>query len=329
MIWVILIVLFVAVIVFMIWMVKRTLAKLDADSTMAMDPSNIKTSQQFLPFSKIEDNLLDLGGHRYKKIIECTSVNYHLKTEMEKEMIEASFARFLNSFQFPITFYIQTREMDMQSYLDSLKNSIEETCEEFPGLSNYGTDFFKEMQRLPELTGNSKQKKKFIIVGYDEAFGMEELNDDENRAYSITELNLRVQVLIDNLSGMGIKATELNTAGILELMYSTYHKDDYTNFENLLTGEYTTLLTGFDIFKDEFGRNIPYINNNPVSQQTDAKRAENALWNAKNIIKTEILDRDGLDEGSQEVFQAVLDRLDELTQQMKEVLTVDEEGGND
>ena len=85
------------------------------------------------------------------------------------------------------------------------------------------------------------------------------INDDEKRAYSITELNLRVQVLIDNLSGMGIKATELNTAGILELMYSTYHKDDYTNFENLLTGEYTTLLTGFDIFKDEFGRNIPYI----------------------------------------------------------------------
>jgi hypothetical protein len=246
---------------------------------------------------------------------------------MEKEMIEASFARFLNSFQFPITIYIQTREMDMQTYLERLQSNINETCETFPGLANYGKDFYKEMQRLPELTGNSKQKKKFIIVGYEEAFGMDELNDDEKRSYSITELNLRVQVLIDNLSGMGIKATELDTAGLLELMYSTYHKDDYSNFENLLTGEYTTLMAGFAVARDEQGNLLPYININPVALQDDVKRAENALWNAKNIIKTEILDRDGLDEGSQELYQAVIDRLEELTSQMKEVLSQDE-GGN-
>ena len=116
-------------------MIKKTLAKVDAESGVSMDPSSIKTSQEFLPFDKIEDDLIDLGGFRYKKIIECTSINYTLKTEMEKEMVEASFARFLNCFQFPISFYIQTREMDMQEYLLRLKDNIEEVCDTFPILA--------------------------------------------------------------------------------------------------------------------------------------------------------------------------------------------------
>ena len=307
-------------------MIKKTLAKVDAESGVSMDPSSIKTSQEFLPFDKIEDDLIDLGGFRYKKIIECTSINYTLKTEMEKEMVEASFARFLNCFQFPISFYIQTREMDMQEYLLRLKDNIEEVCDTFPILANYGANFYNEMCRLPDLTGNSKQKKKFIIVGYDEAALMENLTPEEKRAYSIQELNLRVQILVDNLSGIGIKAQVLNTAGLLELMYSTYHKDDYSNFENLLTGEYTTLLTGFDIMTDEnTGRIIPYINNNALREEDDLTRTTNALWNAKNLIKTEILDRDGIDEGSQELYQAVCDRLDELAEEMRNFL----EGGNE
>ena len=326
---------FIGVIVFMVVMVKKTLAKVDAESAVAMDPTNIKTAQEFLPFDKIEDDLIDLGGFRYKKIIECTSINYHLKTEMEQEMIEASFARFLNSFQFPITFYIQTREIDMSGYLESLKNSIEEVCEEFPDLIDYGTNFYREMRSLPDMTGNSKQKKKYIIVGYDEAVFLENFTPEEKRAQSIQELNLRVQVLVDNLSGIGIKCNVLNTAGLLELMYSTYHKDDYSNFENLLTGEYTSLLTGFHIFRDDdTGRIIPYVNNNPVEKQDDLARTENALWNAKNIIKTEILNRDGLDEASQELYQAVIDRLDDLVEEMKDFLngeenTLDDEGGDE
>lgn len=305
-------------------MVKKTLAKVDAESGVAMDPSNIRTSQEFLPFDKIEDDLIDLGGFRYKKIIECTSINYNLKTEMEKEMVEASFARFLNCFQFPISFYIQTREMDMQEYLYRLRNNIEEVCDEFPILANYGQEFYREMCRLPELTGNSKQKKKFIIVGFDEAAGMAELSPEEKRSYSIQELNLRVQVLVDNLAGIGIKAEVLNTAGLLELMYSTYHKDDYSNFENLLSGEYTTLMAGYAIERDyNTGRIIPYINNNALATQSDLSRTENALWNAKNLIKTEILDRDGIDEGSQELYQAVCDRLDELAEEMRNFLADD------
>ncbi len=321
----ILILFFAAIIGGAIFMVKKTLANLDeAAEGVAKNPDTIQCAQDYLPFDEIRDNLIDLGGYKYRKIIECTSINYHLKTDGEKEMIEASFARFLNSFSFPITIYIQTREIDMESYLNNLKESINQTVTNFPQLKNYGEIFYNEMRHLPELTGNSKQKHKYIIVGYDEAVDMDELNDDEKRDYAISEINIRIQSLIEGLSGLGIKAWELDTAGILELIYSTYHRDDYSNFEHLLTGEYTSLIVGMQTVQEN-GEMVTYVNKNKLADSDDISKTENALFVAKNIITNEILSRDDIKETEdEELYKAVIDRLDEIVIKLKEAVA--EEG---
>lgn len=317
---VIIIIVFAAVVAGGFFAVKKTLANLDAEAEgVAKNPDTIQCAQDFLPFDSIEDNLIDLGGFKYRKLIECTSVNYHLKTEGEKEMIEASFARFLNSFSFPITIYIQTREIDMETYLFNLRNSIDETCKEFPQLTQYGNVFYDEMRHLPELTGNSKQKHKYIIVGYDEASDLTELNADEKRDYAVQEINLRIQTLIEGLSGLGIKSWELKTPDILELIYSTYHRDDYSSFENLLTGEYTSLITGMQTVKEN-GNLETYINKNKLSETDDVAKTENALFVAKNIITNEILSRDDVSEEDEELYRAVIDRLDEIVDRLKEAV---------
>lgn len=317
---VIIIIVFAAVVAGGIFAVKKTLANLDTEAEgVAKNPDTIQCAQDFLPFDSIEDNLIDLGGFKYRKLIECTSVNYHLKTEGEKEMIEASFARFLNSFSFPITIYIQTREIDMETYLFNLRNSIDETCKEFPQLTQYGNVFYDEMRHLPELTGNSKQKHKYIIVGYDEASDLAELNADEKRDYAVQEINLRIQTLIEGLSGLGIKSWELKTPDILELIYSTYHRDDYSSFENLLTGEYTSLITGMQTVKEN-GNLETYINKNKLSETDDVAKTENALFVAKNIITNEILSRDDVSEEDEELYRAVIDRLDEIVDRLKEAV---------
>ena len=324
---VIIIILFAAVIGGGVFAVKKTLSNLDAEAEgVAKNPDTIQCAQDFLPFDTIEDNLIDLGGFKYRKIIECTSVNYHLKTDGEKEMIEASFSRFLNSFSFPITIYIQTREIDMETYLSNLHASIEETCQEFPQLAQYGNVFYDEMKHLPELTGNSKQKHKYIIVGYDDASDLVEFNADEKRDYAIQEINLRIQSLIEGLSGLGIKAWELKTPDLLELIYSTYHRDYYSNFENLLTGEYTSLITGMQTIKEN-GQLETYVNKNKLSSIDDVKKTENALFVAKNIISNEILSRDDISEDDEEMYQAVIDRLDEIVEKIKEAVYEDNNGG--
>ena len=46
------------------------------------------TTQSFLPFKEIKDNVIDLGNHQYRTIIECSSTNYNLKTGREQEVID-------------------------------------------------------------------------------------------------------------------------------------------------------------------------------------------------------------------------------------------------
>lgn len=149
----------------------------------------------------------------------------------------------------------------------------------------------------------------------------------KKRDYAVQEINLRIQTLIEGLSGLGIKAWELKTPDILELIYSTYHRDDYSNFENLLTGEYTSLITGMQTIKEN-GNLETYINKNKLTETDDVQKTENALFVAKNIITNEILSRDDVSEEDEEIYRAVIDRLDEIVDRLKEVVyNEDSDGG--
>ena len=324
----VIIIIFVLFIIGAVIAVRKTLKKLDDQALgITVDSSQVRTAQEFLPFDNISENLLDLGGFKYRKIIECSSINYHLKTDGEKEMIEASFARFLNSLQFPITIYVQTREIDLSNYLESLRTSIDETVESFPFLKGYSEIFYSEMSRLPELTGNSKQKKKYIIVGYDEIGKVENLNDEEKRNDAMNELNLRVQLIIDGLSGINIKSNELSTAGILELLYTTYNREDYSNFDALLDGDYTTLMVGMDILRNpETGELQAYVNRNKLSEMDNLKKTENVLFNAENIINNEILSQSNLSPENLQLYKEVVDRLGEIKEELNKISI--NKGGN-
>lgn len=286
------------------------------DQLNVSNKDQIKVSQDYLPFTDISDDMIDLGSFKYRKIIECTSINYDLKTLNEKKMIEASFARFLNSFQFPITIYIQTRKIDLSNYLETLKENIDETIECFPKLTEYSEQFFLDMKDIPETTGNSKQKKKYIIVGYDEAAYLENLNDYEKKQEALKEINLRVSSLIDNLSGIGIKTKVLNDKDLLELLYYSYNKDDYANFENLLLSNYDSLLVGLHI---DDNSNV-YVNKNPLADMNDLERTQNALSITKNIIEEEILSKANLNETHKEIYNEVINQIKAISDELNEVM---------
>ena len=66
-----------------------------------------------------------MGGHDYRLVIECSSTNYNLKTDTEREMIELSFQKLLNSLTFPITIFIQTKVLDNTKILSQMEEETE------------------------------------------------------------------------------------------------------------------------------------------------------------------------------------------------------------
>lgn len=226
----------------MVVAVKHQLKKTDPTNTDNSLKGDISTAQEFLPFSDIKDSMIDLGGHQYRAIIECSSINYNLKTDKEKEIIELSFQRFLNSLNSPITFFIQTRTIDNSKMIADLKEELEATLVDFPNLEEYANVYLAEISDLQNRIGNNKQKKKYIIVPYSEAIELTNSSDSEKYEYSINELRNRCSMIIDGLGSMGIKGKAINTREIAELLMSTYHKDNYSQVDQVLSGEYLSMI---------------------------------------------------------------------------------------
>ena len=211
---------------------------MEESTGVAVKQSAMKTAHDFLPFASIENDIIDLGGYQYRMVIEVSSTNYILKNEQEQEILEISFRNFLNSISYPFSMFVQTREIDLNAVINSLKKDINETCKTFPGLREYGENYYRYIVNLKERTGCTKQKRKFIIIPYDEAMKMMELDDKAKKSYSYEQIYERASQVVDGLASVGLTANILETNQIVELFYSLTHRNDDTIVDYIADGSY-------------------------------------------------------------------------------------------
>lgn len=214
------------------------------------DPSNIDTSlkttsdttQEMLPFEDIKDSMIHLGNFQYRAVIQVGSLNYNLKTEKEQDVIELSYQRFLNALSHPIQMVVYTKIMDNTKMLESLREDILESIESFPILEEYGEYYFGEMTNIYDNIGNNKEKKKYIIVPFDDAVLLTNSTDQEKYEYAMNELQNRCLIIIDGLQSLGLQADFLKSDELIDLLYTVYHKDSANQSENIASGDFLSLL---------------------------------------------------------------------------------------
>lgn len=228
------------------------LKKFDPKNNDTSENPGIKESQQFLPFEDITNNMIVLPNHRYRAILACSSTNYQLKTAGEREQIEMSFQRFLNTITFPVTFFLQTKVIDNTERLKELDKDVKQITLEFPNMTSYAEQYQRDMAHLNQAIGNNQQKKRYIIVTYDDSGTLDTLSEEEKVIHAEKELQHRCSGLISNLQAVGVKATVMNTAELIELVYSCYYRDDYSYAEAISSKEPFAMFVGGqeDTFKD-------------------------------------------------------------------------------
>lgn len=202
--------------------------KVDPKNKDTSENPDITEAQDFLPFEDITNNMIILGNHRYRAVLSCSSTNYQLKTTGEREQIEMSFQRFLNTITFPITLFLQTKVIDNSSRLEELRKDAERITVEFPNMANYAEQYQKDMANLSQIIGNNQQKKRYIIVTYDDSGALDTLSDEEKVIHAEKEIQHRCNGLIGNLQAVGVRAEIMKTPELVELVYSCYYRDDYS-----------------------------------------------------------------------------------------------------
>ena len=278
------------VVTLLIFVMKKTLGSSVVDETE--DPS-ITSAQEFLPFEDIREDVIVMGNHRYRAVLECSSVNYSLKTAGERDLIEMSFQQFLNSISFPITIFIQTKLIDNTERQAELEKNIEKTLEDFPQLATYAEQYRLDMANLTNCIGNSLQKKRYIIVGYDEVDQLGELSEAEKVHYAAKEIRGRCNTIKAALDGVGVNSRMLNTRELVELIYSTYHRDDFSYAENIANRDAFALFISGE--EDRFADRLP------------AATLDQILGESINKIELEGLD---MDENGQAVLMTIKDLRD-------------------
>lgn len=216
--------------------------KTDPKSQDNSERAQLKNAQEFLPFEDIRDDMILLGGHRYRAVLACTSTNYQLKTSAEREQIELSFQRFLNSVNFPITFFLQTKVIDNTTRLEGLKHDLSKTTARFPNIAAYADQYLNDMTHLNERLGNNQQKRRYIIVTYDNADELSALTEEEKIIHAAKEIRLRCQIVQSNLEAVGVNSHMMETKELIELIYSSYYRDDYSYAEAITDRD------GFSLF---------------------------------------------------------------------------------
>jgi hypothetical protein len=199
-----------------------------------------KPTQDFVPINDIRSGVMILKDGSYRMMLLTSSINFGLKSRDEQTAIIAQFQDFLNSIEYSLQIFIQSKRFDIKPYLmlleerqkaqllDIMKVQVMEYIQFIKGFTDQvnimSKTFIVVVPYSPRsavvkgnagplggLFGGSKDKKRTS----DESF-------EENRI----QLEQRVSTVEQGLSRCGLRTHRLGTEEITELFYNKFNPGD-------------------------------------------------------------------------------------------------------
>ena len=196
-------------------------------------------TQAFLEIQDIREGVLILKNNAIRGILIVSSINFALKSDEEQTAIIYAFQSFLNSLDFFCQIVIQSRNINITPYLDSLKDLEEKQTNEL--LKKQTTSYREFIKNM--VVGDVVMTKNFyVVVPYNlmEIFGVKAagkqfgflggkqegkpLKDDEFQRCK-SQLWQRMEYLAMGLRRCGLEAVPLTTPELIELFWSIHHPD--------------------------------------------------------------------------------------------------------
>jgi len=194
-----------------------------------------KTTQEFVPIREIRDGIVILKDGGMRAVIMASSLNFALKSQDEQNAIILQFQNFLNSLDFSIQIFIQSKKLDIQPYISLLEERYKEQTGElmkiqtreyiefiktFTEGSNIMTkSFFIVIPYTPATIGNSHFAGKLMGKNQDEMKTRQAESFEEHKS----QLEQRISVVEQGLVRSGVRVVQLGTEEIVELYYKIFN----------------------------------------------------------------------------------------------------------
>lgn len=200
------------------------------------------TTQQYLDIAEVKEDVVIMRDGTLRAILLVSSINFSLKSEEEQNAIVSAYVSFLNNIDSPLQIVIQSRELNIESYLSVLKEKEKEQTNELLKMQTA-----EYIQYINELISMSKimNKRFYIIVPYNPLSDKQKnfftrffdvfkpatlIRIKEERFLQRKErLMHRVENIISGLGSVGLNSAILDTQSLIELYYNTYNPSTSLN----------------------------------------------------------------------------------------------------
>ena len=200
-----------------------------------MAQSNAST-QDFVPVRDIRDNIVILKNGQMCMVLLASSINFALKSLDEQRAILGQFQSFLNTIDFSLQFYIQSRRLNIQPYLEQL---LQREPLQDNDLMRIQLREYMEFIRTFTNEVDVMSKSFFIVVPYSSAqidfssnigavFGKRKdvAVVDTKFEESRMQLEQRAALVEQGLSRIGVRTIALKNEELVELYYHIFNPGD-------------------------------------------------------------------------------------------------------
>lgn len=199
-----------------------------------------KPTQQFVPIKEIRDGVVILKNGEMRMLLLASSINFALKSSDEQVAIIYQFQNFLNSLDFSVQFFIESRRLDIRPYLATLSERLGQETNEMMRIQI--KEYIEFVRKFTEST-SIMSKVFFIVVPYagfspvavkDAAqgiFGKKKSSGGSSLSAQAFEearsqLEQRANIIRQGLSRTGVRVVPLGTEEVTELYYKIFNPSD-------------------------------------------------------------------------------------------------------
>src|SRR3989344_2182761 len=122
-----------------------------------------KATQEFVPIKEVRDGIIILRDGAFRAILMTSSLNFALKSEDNQNAIISQFQNFLNSLDFSVQLFIQSRKLDIRPYAALLEERQKE--QESDLMRIQVAEYIEFIKSFTEST-NIMTKTFFVVVPY-------------------------------------------------------------------------------------------------------------------------------------------------------------------
>ncbi len=195
-------------------------------------------TKQRLDIAEIREDCVVLKDGTLRAVLLVSSINFALKSEEEQNAIIAAYVSFLNALEFPLQIVVQSRKLNIDAYLERLRQAEKEQTNEL--LKIQIADYREYVKELVEM-GDIMSKRFYVVVPYDPLSDKRKgfwarLAEILSPGAALTlgaerfkkrrkDLFARVEHIQMLLSSMGLTSVILDTQSLIELFYNLYNPE--------------------------------------------------------------------------------------------------------